>query len=181
MATGIFQKPCPACASLLPREATACECGYMFDADEDAGDESQQLLQEELFETYLAARVQQALADLEAARTTLAATPTDTTKAYALLARVQTLQTQRAELQAQRDKIAALRARLATTAAVPGASFRAVQAARAAEIVSRNTAPADCPHCGAAIPADVGRCVCPAAVSVFVDGVALKATIKPPN
>ena len=181
MATGIFQKPCPACASLLPREATGCECGYMFDADEDAGDESQQLLQEELFETYLTARLQQALADLEAARATLAATPADTTKAYALLARVQTLQTQRVELRAQQEKIAALRARVATTAAMPGASFRAVQAARAAEIVSRNTAPAGCPHCGAAIPADVGRCTCPAAVSVFVDSVALQATLKPTN
>jgi len=181
MATGIFQKPCPACATLLPREATACDCGYMFDADEDGGDESQQLLQEELFETYLTARVQQALADLEAARATLAATPMDTKNAYALLARLQTLQQHRLELRSQQEKIAALRARVATSAAVPSETFRAVQAARAAQIVGRHAAPADCPHCGAAIPADIGRCTCPAAVSVFVDSIALQATIKPSN
>ena len=174
MATGIFQKPCPACATLLSREATGCECGYLFDADEDEGDEAQQLAQEELFETYLTARLQQALADLEAARATLAGTPTDTKKAYTVLRQVQTLNQQRLELAAQREKIAALRARVEANAAVPPEEFRTAQAARAADIVERSAAPIICAHCGTVIAADIGRCTCPAAISMFVDDVALR-------
>lgn len=176
MATGIFQKPCPACATLLAREATACECGYLFDAEDADGDEAQQLAQEELFETYLTARLQQSLADLEAARTTLATAPNDTKTAYAVLRQVQTLQQQRLELQAQQEKIAALRARVAGDGAASG-EFRAAQAARAAKIVERQASPATCAHCGAAIAPDIGRCTCPAAVNVFVDSVALGETL----
>lgn len=176
MAAGIFQKPCPACATLLAREATACECGYFFDAEGTDGDEAQQLAQEELFETYLTARLQQSLADLDAARATLAAAPTDTKTAYAVLRQVQTLQQQRLELLAQQEKVAALRARVAEDSAAAG-EFRAAQAARAAKIVERQTSPATCAHCSAPIAPDVGRCTCPAAVNVFVDNMALRETL----
>lgn len=177
MATGIFQKPCPACATLLAREATGCECGYLFDADDGDGDDAQQLLQEELFETYLTARLQQGLADLEAARVTLASTPNDAKKAYAVLRQVQTLHQQRLELIAQQQKMVALRDRIATNGAAASSEFRAAQATRAAEIVERQSAPANCAHCGAAIPPDIGRCTCPAAVDVFIDAAALRATL----
>lgn len=177
MAAGIFQKPCPACATLLAREATGCECGYLFDADDTDGDEAQQLLQEELFETYLTARLQQSLADLEAVRTALAATPTDTKKAYAVLRQVQILQQQRLELLAQHEKTAALRERMAANGAPVSDEFRAAQAARAAKIVERQASPATCAHCGAIITADIGRCTCPAAVNVFVDTAALGDTL----
>lgn len=179
MATGIFLKPCPACATLLPREASGCECGYLFDADEDVGDESQQLAQEELFETYLTARLQQALADLEAARATLATAPTDTNKAYAVLRQVQTLQQHRAELQTQQDKVAALRARVGAQGA-PTDEFRTAQAVRAAEIVERNGTDAVCRHCGATIPAGAKRCSCAASLAVLTDPPAAgRVTTKP--
>lgn len=164
MATGIFQKACPACAALLPREAQDCDCGYVFDAEED-GDETQQLAQEELFESYLSARLQQALADLEAARAVLAAAPTDTHKAHALLRRVTTLHQQRVELQAQQEKVAALRARVSAITASAPAEFRSVQAARAAQVVGAATR---CAHCGAALTAEQGRCTCPAAASALL-------------
>lgn len=176
MTAGIFQKPCPACATLLAREATSCECGYLFDAEDADGDEAQQLVQEELFETYLTARLQQSLADLEAARAVLASAPTDTKRAYALLRQVQILHQQRLELSAQREKIAGLRQRIAANGAASD-EFRAAQAARAAKIVERQATPVSCVHCGAAIAPDVGRCTCPAAVSVFVDSVALGTTL----
>mgnify|MGYP000536513856 CR=1 FL=1 len=176
MTAGIFQKPCPACAMLLAREATSCECGYLFDAEDADADEAQQLMQEELFETYLTARVQQSIADLEAARAVLASAPTDTKRAYALLRQVQVLHQQRLELSAQQEKIAALRERHATGAASD--EFRAAQAARAAQIVERQATPATCVHCGAAIAPDVGRCTCPAAVNVFVDSAALGTTLR---
>lgn len=168
MATGIFQKACPACAVLLPREAPDCECGYVFDAEED-GDESQQLAQEELFETYLSARLQQALADLEAARAVLAAAPTDTNKAHAVLRRVTALQQHRAELQTQQEKIAALRARVTAVSAVAPDEFRSAQAARAAHIVETTGIDAHCPHCGAALAMRGERCTCPAAASALLD------------
>lgn len=163
MATGIFQKACPACAALLPREAPDCDCGYVFDAEED-GDETQQLAQEELFESYLSARLQQALADLEAARAVLAAAPTDTHKAHAVLRRVTTLHQQRVELQAQQEKVAALRARVPSIAASAPDEFRSAQAARAAQVVG---AAIRCAHCGAALAAQ-GRCTCPAAAGVLL-------------
>lgn len=175
MTAGIFQKPCPACNTLLAREATGCDCGYLFDAEDTDGDEAQQLMQEELFETYLTARLQQSIADLEAARAVLASAPTDTKRAYALLSQVQTLHQQRLELSAQQEKIAALRQRVAANGASD--EFRAAQAARAAKIVERQTSAATCVHCGAAISPDIGRCTCPAAVTVFVDGAALGATL----
>lgn len=177
MTAGIFQKPCPACATLLAREATSCECGYLFDAEDADGDEAQQLMQEELFETYLTARLQQSIADLEAARAVLASAPTDTKRAYALLRQVQTLHQQRMELTAQQEKIAALRQRVVANATA-SEEFRAAQAARAAKIVERQAAPATCVHCGAAVSPDIGRCTCPAAVSVFVDNAALDSTLR---
>lgn len=177
MATGIFQKPCPACATLLSREAADCECGYIFDAEEYDGDESQQLAQEELFETYLTARLQQALADLDASRAALAATPADPKKAYAVLRQVQALNQQRLELMAQQEKIAALRARAAAHTPTAPDDFRAAQAARAAAIVQRSAVPAICPHCDAAIAADIGRCTCPAAISMFVDDIAAQEAL----
>lgn len=161
---------------LLAREATSCECGYLFDAEDADADEAQQLMQEELFETYLTARLQQSIADLEAARAVLASAPTDTRRAYALLRQVQVLHQQRLELSAQQEKIAALRERHAANRAASD-EFRAAQAARAAQIVERQAAAATCAHCGAAIAADVGRCTCPAAVNVFVDSVALGTTL----
>lgn len=177
MGVNIFQKPCPACAALLARDAGGCDCGYLFDAEEDGGDDRQQLAQEELFETYLSARLQQALVDLEAARASLAAAPTDTTRAYALLHQVQRLHQQRSELATQQEKLAALRARIDANGPAVTEAFRMAQAARAAEIVERNNASGTCMHCRAALPAD-GRCTCVAAVKVLADGAAMPIPVK---
>lgn len=158
MSLGIFGKPCPACAVVVPRDATSCDCGHAFANGEEAG--APTLAQEELFESYLSARVQQALADMETARAELAAAPQDTDKAYALLRQVETLHAQRDEWRAQQTKVAALQLQKPAAADTGTARFRAAQAARAAQAVANGAGPRACPACGAAWPPSSSRCGC---------------------
>ena len=160
MTMGIFHKACPACAISVPRDVTRCDCGHAFDHDESAN--APTLAQEELFESYLAARVEQALADLETARAALAAAPQETDKAYALLQQVQTLHAQRDEWRAQQTKVATLLRHAPAGTGVHGdaARFRAAQATRAAQAVANGGGPRQCPACGAAWPAAASRCGC---------------------
>lgn len=161
MTTGIFHKACPACAVSVPRDVTRCDCGHAFDQD-DSPAHQPTLAQEELFESYLAARVEQALADLETARAALAAAPQDTDKAYALLQQVQSLHAQRDEWRRQQAKVAALLRLAPTPAGIDGdaARFRAAQATRAAQAVANGAGPRHCPACGAAWPTAASRCAC---------------------
>lgn len=138
---------------------------------------SQAVTDEELFETYLAARLQQALDALNAAREELAAQPHDFNRALAVLRKVQELRNVRAELTAQQNRVAAARAAAGLEAppthetavspiqSTPSASFRAAQAEQAAGIMAKLAArPRTCPSCQALLTADAARCHCGYAV-----------------
>lgn len=168
MASGIFQKTCPGCATLLAREAENCECGYAFDADPELAGAQQEAVEEELFEAYLTARVDQALTSLLDARNELAAAPGNFDKASLVMRRVQELQVLRKDVEAQQSKSAAARDRVEQLRAATGSpvasdspteAFRAAQAARA-ELAADAPGPRNCPSCQSSVVADAPRCEC---------------------
>lgn len=154
----VFNKSCPHCAAIVPGDAQRCRCGRAFDINDRAGTPT--LAQEELFESYLAARLQQALLDLDTARAALAAAPQDADKAYALLWQVQQLHQQRDELDAQQEKVAVLRRQAPADTAPASTEFRAAQAARAAQVLASGRCPTQCPACGIAWEPSSSRCAC---------------------
>ncbi len=172
MSSGIFQKTCPACATLVALKDERCDCGYAFDSDPDLASAAQEAVEEELFEAYLAARVDQALAALLEARKDLTDAPGNYDKASLVMRRVSELNTLRTDIETQRLKTAAARERveeLRGTTVSPAASpspteaFRAAQAARAEMAVT----PADasvCPSCQAPLSSDATNCACGARV-----------------
>ena len=57
----IFQKPCPACASGVSLAADRCHCGHVFESSaQNQSPQEAALRDEELYESYLAARAEQA-------------------------------------------------------------------------------------------------------------------------
>lgn len=163
--TSIFQKNCPACATLLRLEDERCECGYVFDGNPETADAAQQAVEEDLFEAYLAARVDQALASLLDARNELAATPGNFDKASQVMRRVHELRVLRDDLDTQRSKSSVARARvedLRATAASEGSTetFRAMQTARAERIAGGMASVRTCPACQATAASDAAHCPC---------------------
>ncbi len=141
--------------------------------DSDGGAAAQAVTDEELFEAYLAARLQQALESLNAARDELAAKPSDFNCALAVMRKVRELRDAQAELGAQRHRLAAARAAAGLAVppaeetapnalpASPGDSFRAVQAEQAARIMAALAArPRTCPACQALLGAEARQCHC---------------------
>jgi hypothetical protein len=137
--------------------------------DRPPADVEAELLDSRLMEDYLAARVEQALADLEAARCSLAADSHNFTKAEIVLRAVHTVRTIEAELLAQREHIAALQGapdeRNPATplqSAQAGEKFKARQAAKARQIVARfeGTETKSCPQCGTVLPVGTLLCFC---------------------
>jgi len=177
-AYSIYQKPCPACGTVVSTGAKRCDCGYAFGySDEtDLLPEEQALQEEELFEAYLAARVDQTVAKVESVRTELMADPADLRKANRLLEVVQEALILRDERDAQAAKTA--QARNAAQAArgeiapagpdvpvqsdQPTEAFRAQQAAKAEKIVEAfsNTETKKCPHCNTVLPVTSALCFC---------------------
>jgi hypothetical protein len=178
-ASSIYQKICPACASLLPREARRCDCGYSFEAQSASvapSAEEQALRESELLEAYLQARVEQAVAVLEGAQAGLSKDPKNFDKAAAVLQALRDIRQLRAELNAQtartveaRNAITTARGDLSDTpiheppaSTQPTDAFRAEQTARAANVVQNfdGTQAKECPACKTWLPATSALCFC---------------------
>lgn len=159
--TGIFQKACPACATLVQLDVPSCDCGYTFHDNPEIADAAQQATDEELFESYLVARLDQALSALEDARTQLSGASGNYDKAYQVMRRVHELNSLQAELAAQKAKSAAARERIQqlTGTGAPADVFRAQQAERADSIASQASAD-KCPVCRAPMSSGALRCDC---------------------
>lgn len=166
----IFHKDCPQCAAPNAVHTNRCPCGYFFDpqAYQDKDTAAQLALHERrLYHDYLAARVVQAEALLEVARTDAQADPENLYKAAQALAAEQSLNTVRAELRAHAVPVAPPAATNRQSGAVankskaapkanakPVKSSRSVRAPRVATEVSPPvTAPTPAP---APLPAPIG-------------------------
>jgi len=67
ISSSIFQKPCPACAASVSVSAARCDCGHDFESSAHPLSTLETTIrEEELYESYLAARAEQAR---QAART----------------------------------------------------------------------------------------------------------------
>src|SRR3989304_4401426 len=143
----IYQKPCPACGAVVSVDARRCNCGHAFESSTgiDARLPEEQVLQEEeLFEAYLAARIDQAVATVEAARA------------------------RRSERDAQPAKMPQIRESLSSKpdapalSAKPTEAFRAQQAAKAEKTMEgfANTRTKTCPHCQTVLPVTSALCLC---------------------
>ena len=177
-AYSIYQKPCPACGTVVSTGTKRCDCGYAFGYSDETAllHEEQALQEEELFEAYLAARVDQTVAKVESVRTELVADPANLRKANHLLEVVQEALILRDERDAQATKTAQAReaaqaARREITPAAPNVpvqsdrpteAFRAQQATKAEKIVEAfaNTETKKCPHCNTVLPVASAQCFC---------------------
>lgn len=108
VSSSIFQKVCPACASHVSLSANECRCGHRFESD-DAGSADDTLRDEELYESYLAARVEQTRQAMVAAFERHAADPGNSDKKAALELSRNVAKDVEDDLRAQREKITALR------------------------------------------------------------------------
>ncbi|HEY8554774.1 MAG TPA: hypothetical protein VIL43_09580 [Burkholderiales bacterium] len=159
----------------------------------DAGGESSSLADEELFETYLAARLQQALEALDAAREALAAEPGDLNRALAVMRRLRELREAQAELERQRARVAAVREAAGMPAAshepparaTPGPEFRALQAEKARRVMAALARrPRTCPQCQAPVDPDEERCGCGRALASGwppLDGALMLSVARAPE
>jgi hypothetical protein len=158
-ARSIYEKICPVCAAVVAREAERCPCGHDF-AGTVVQAMQQAAVDEELYETYLTARLDQGLEALERARTALRDHPGDYVRATRVMEHVHELQGLRRELESQRAKIAVARPRMEDAASnAPTPAFRAAQTARA-EAIARRTAALACSACGSPLEAGIARCAC---------------------
>lgn len=170
-AYSIYQKPCPACGATAAIDAERCDCGYSFKSGgkDESGAEEQALQEEELFQAYLVARIDQAVAAVESARAELAGDMSNRRKADKLLHTVQEALALRDERDAQAAKIRQMREALPSNpdtapslSAQPTEAFRAQQAARAERIMETfsNTETKTCPHCHIMLPVASALCLC---------------------
>lgn len=114
----IFQKVCPACAAHVSLSAGQCRCGHQPEADE-TGSADDILRDEELYESYLAARVEQTRQAMVAAFEIHNADPRNADKKAALDLARNVAQDVEDDLRAQREKITALRNESIGTATRP--------------------------------------------------------------
>ncbi|GAB4508970.1 MAG: hypothetical protein Tsb0026_08410 [Sulfuricaulis sp.] len=169
-AYSIYQKPCPACGTTVAIDTGRCNCGYAFESagKDQALPEEQALQDEELFEAYLAARIDQVVATVESARAELIADMSNHRKADNLLRTVQEALALRDERDAQAAKIAQMRESLSSKPGAPALSaqpteaFRAQQAAKAEKIMEgfTNTRTKTCSHCQTVLPVTSALCLC---------------------
>ncbi|MDH5513015.1 MAG: hypothetical protein OEY27_07375 [Gammaproteobacteria bacterium] len=166
----IYQKPCPACGAVVSIETRSCDCGYAFEsqkADQQPVEELA-LQEEELFQAYLTARIDQAVEAVEAARSVFAAEPSNQRHTSKLIQAVQEALALREECEAQARKIAQLRESLPARPEAPSLStqpteaFRAQQAVRAEKIMESfgDTRTRACPHCKTVLPVTSALCLC---------------------
>lgn len=109
ISSSIFQKPCPACAVNVSVGADRCPCGHVFESSQNQSPQEAALRDEELYESYLSARVQQAQQAAHNAEQELADNPRDPEMTSAAELAREVARSIEADLDAQRHKIAALR------------------------------------------------------------------------
>ncbi len=132
MSSNIYQQSCPECAALLSWDTTRCECGRTFEThnlNADSLPSAQTLDEEELYASYLAARLEQAAIKLDTKRTELSTYPKNFDSAMEVMRALQEVRTARGELDAQTAKVGELRARLAATTGAPASAPRAQERA----------------------------------------------------
>jgi len=179
MATrSISHKTCPSCAPPVATDTKRCNCGYAFDAaggEYDDRTAEQALQEEELLQEYLDARIEQALAQLQAAQATLVTDPKNLDAADKLMRAFSEVRELRAERGTQAAKLAALKGRRTTvitedvepasaTAPIssqPTAAFRAAQTAKIENIMkAAGIDTKECPKCHAVLPRPAVLCFC---------------------
>lgn len=137
----------------------------------DAAETPQSVTDEELFETYLTARLEQAVNTLNQARDALAAEPQDFNRVIQVMRRVHELRDVRAQLDAQRERVATARHAAGIEAAaneasageqaVPGSAFRAAQSEQADKVMATLALqPRTCPACQALLAPTSTQCHC---------------------
>lgn len=103
----IFQQLCPACATSIPINSTRCECGH--DLGGQGSPLETTLRDEELYESYLAARAEQAQESVQAAARALTEDQGNDDLASALTLSKEVAASIEEDLAQQRDKIQKLR------------------------------------------------------------------------
>ena len=109
ISSSIFQKPCPACAANVSIGAERCSCGHIFESSQNQSPQETALRDEELYESYLSARSQQAQQAADGAERELAVSPSDPELISAVQLAREVARSIEADLDAQRNKISALR------------------------------------------------------------------------
>lgn len=135
MTRSVPERVCPSCARQVPPDELACECGREFtDAGSAAGpvDASPDEPGQELFVSYLIARVEQAREALDSIRDELAGEPGDLGKAMEVMEAVQELRIARAELDQRLGRASPFADAIQDRASD---EFRAEQSARAQRVV----------------------------------------------
>ncbi|MEX2164070.1 MAG: hypothetical protein WD823_07485 [Sulfuricaulis sp.] len=174
----IYQKPCPECSAVVPNDTARCSCGHQFENDthDSQHSDEQALQEEELFAAYLAARIDQIVAAVEAARAELTSDTLDLRKTEHLLQSVQEALSLRDERDAQMAKIAVIRETIQAsneqlTPATPDGTvqtseptekFKTQQAEKAEKIIEayNNTETKECMHCKTVLPVTSVLCCC---------------------
>lgn len=112
MARSIFQKICPGCMITLPLDALVCACGHQFDhddTDESLSSEEIRVKAEELYESYLAARVEQATGNVMSAQAEFARDPESPVKSQRVADAIQESEAARVALSEQSARVRELK------------------------------------------------------------------------
>lgn len=112
MTRSIFQKICPACMAALPMDTTECACGHCFDHDDNTAALSSEAIRvqaEELYESYLAARAEQAGAAVMTAQAAFAGEPGSVGKSNRVAEAIREAEAARAALVAQSARVAEMK------------------------------------------------------------------------
>ncbi len=151
-----FQKYCPHCTASNPRDAIRCKCGHSFEPVQRETRTQEALVDEKVYEDYLAARLKQASQTLIEAEAIHKADVKDPGKAAKVAKALEAAAAIRKELNAQSAKIAELTKSLQTEA---GRARLAKEAESAVQKASARRVKT-CPRCKIATPADITRCKC---------------------
>lgn len=113
MTRSIFQKVCPSCMITLSLDNKQCPCGHAFDTN-NAGEstpssEEIRLNAEELYENYLAARVEQAVKSAKVAQADFARDPGNPKKSKHITRAIDEAREARTNLAAQKQRVAELK------------------------------------------------------------------------
>lgn len=117
-ARSIFQKVCPECMATVPLDTRECSCGHHLDHDDTnavLSSEEIRLKAEELYENYLAARVEQAAKAVKTSQAEFARDPTNTGKSDHVASAIHEVQLAESALAAQSARVAEMKKALLYT------------------------------------------------------------------
>lgn len=121
-AMSIFQKICPGCMITLPLDTHVCACGHPFDHDDTEGSLSSEEIRvkaEELYESYLAARVEQATGSVMSAQAEFARDPESPVKSQRVADAIQESEAARVALSEQSARVRELKKALPAVSPPP--------------------------------------------------------------